>query len=143
MTSTTSAPTRPMGPSGRTAALVLVAAALVAMLALPVRSWFLQRAQIAEVQADLAATEASIAALQEQQQQWRDDAYVEEQARLRLNYVRPGEVGIVVLGPAGSEASTEQPQTWHESLWQTIDSASGRGQSALGEPVQVRESAPR
>ena len=137
------AATRPEGPSGRTAALVLVLAVLVTMLALPVRSWFLQQAQIADAQASLAATEQRIAALEAERQRWQDDTYVGEQARLRLNYVLPGEVGIVVLQPDEAPPVAERPETWYEGLWQTVDSASGRGETTLGEPVQVRESAPR
>ncbi len=134
---------RPEGPSGRTAALVLVVAVLVSMLALPVRSWFLQQAQIADAHATLAATEERIAALEAEQRRWQDDGYVAEQARLRLHYVRPGEVGIVVLQPDDAPTAAQEPATWYDSLWQTVESASGRGQTALGDPVQVRETAPR
>lgn len=146
MTSTTAAPARPAqsGTSGRTAVLVLVAAVLVAMLALPVRSWFLQRASIAEAQQQLAASQASISELSQEQRDWQDKAHIEEQARLRLNYVYPGEVGIVVIGPdEPAVAAQEEPRTWYDSLWQTVESASGRGQTALGDPIQVRDSAPR
>jgi hypothetical protein len=122
---------------------VLVVAVLVAMLALPVRSWFLQQAQIADAQGAIVATEERIAALEQEQALWGDPAHVAEQARLRLHYVMPGEVGIVVLQPDDAPTAADQPATWYESLWQTVDSASGRGQTALGEPVQVRESAPR
>jgi len=140
-----SAPGGPVrGPSGRTAVLVLVAAVLVAMLALPIRSWFLQQAQIADMEAALAETDAALAALELQRRDWRDDAYVEQQARLRLNYVFPGEVGIVVLTPQDEQlAGGGRPGTWYESLWQSVESASGRGDAAVGEPVEVRESAPR
>jgi len=145
MSSTFPAPTRPAspGPSGRTAALVLVAAVLVAMLALPVRSWFLQQARIADAQAELAATEEQLSQLRDEQQGWQDKTFVEQQARLRLNYVLPGEVGIVVLQPAAQPTGAQQPETWYDSLWQTVDSASGRGETAIGDPVQVRPSAPR
>ena len=141
MSSTTAV--RPEGPSGRTAALVLVVAVLVAMLAIPVRSWFLQQAQIADARGAVAATEERIAALEAEEERWQDPAFVAEQARLRLHYVMPGEVGIVVLQPDDATKPAQQPATWYESLWQTVDSAAGRGQTALGEPVQVRESAPR
>jgi cell division protein FtsB len=143
MSSTAAAPARPEGPSGRTAALVLVAAVLVAMLALPVRAWFLQQAQIADARGALSSLEEQIGDLEEQQRQWKDPAFLEEQARLRLNYVSPGEAGIVVLRPAESQESAQESATWFDSLWQTVDSAAGRGTTTLGDPVQVRESAPR
>ncbi len=142
---TPSAPSGPAtaGSSGRTAVLVLVAAVLVAMLALPVRSWFVQQARIAEVEGQLSSTETAVEDLQTERRNWQNEAFVEQQARLRLNYVRPGEVGIVVLQHEGATASTQQPATWYEGLWQTVESASGRGETAMGEPVQVRDSAPR
>lgn len=124
--------------------MVLVAAALVAMLALPVRTWFLQQARIAEAEAELSSAQDRVAQLQQQQTMWQDPLYVEQQARLRLNYVKPGEAGVVVIKPnAGLSASGSQPRTWYDSLWQTVESASGRGETALGDPVQVRPSAPR
>jgi hypothetical protein len=113
------------------------------MLAMPVRTWFLQQAQISQAQQQLEAVTSQVAKLQQQQKQWKDKAFVEQQARERLNYVYPGEVGVVVLQPATAPTPDQQPKTWYDSLWQTVDSASGRGQTALGEPVQVRPDAPR
>ncbi len=146
MTAGPSAPPRPpVGPSGRTAVLVGLAAVLVVMLAVPVRAWFLQQAKLADVRAELAATSAQIRGLQQERQDWLDDAYVQEQARQRLNYVLPGEAGVVVLQPENGDTATDgaQPRTWYEGLWQTVESASGRGATAVGDPVQVRPSAPR
>jgi cell division protein FtsB len=141
-----SAPTLPViaEPSGRTAALVLVAVALVAMLAVPVRSWFVQQARISEAEAQLAATEEVLADLTAQKERWQDKQVVEREARTRLNYVFPGEVGVVLVAPqAAPAAGDELPETWFDSLWQTVDSASGRGETALGDPIQVRPTAPR
>ena len=141
-----SAPTTPAtaGPSGRTAALVLVAVALVSMLAVPVRSWFVQQARIADAEAQLAATQATLDDLTAQKDRAQDKQVIEREARTRLNYVFPGEVGVVLLTPQdGLASAAEPPQTWFDSLWQTVDSASGRGETALGEPIQVRPSAPR
>ena len=128
--------------SGRTAVLVLVVAALVVMLALPIRSWFVQRSQIAAVQEGLSTTQDQLSQLQEEKTRWGDPKYVEEQARLRLNYVFPGEVGVVVLGP--EEAAPEPPQNWYEGLWQSVSGAAGRSSSTTsGDPLVIREEAPR
>lgn len=123
--------------------LVLVAAVLVAMLALPVRSWFLQQAQIADTRETLAARQAQVEQLHRDKKDWQNKAYFEQQARLRLNYVYPGETGVVVLQGDELTQPAEQPATWYDSLWQTVESASGRGETAVGDPVQVRDSAPR
>ena len=122
--------------------LVLVVAALVVMLALPIRSWFVQRSQIAAVREDLAATQAQLADLQAENEEWKDLRHIEAQARLRLNYVFPGEVGIVTLGP--EEIAPEPPQNWYEGLWQSVSGAAGRSSSTTtGDPLVVREEAPR
>jgi type II secretory pathway pseudopilin PulG len=141
-----SAPTLPViaGPSGRTAALVLVAVALVAMLAVPVRSWFVQQARISDAEAQLAATEEVLDELSAQKERWQDKQVVEREARTRLNYVFPGKVGVVLVAPqAAPTAGDEPPETWFDSLWQPVDSASGRAETALGDPIQVRPTAPR
>lgn len=136
--STSSLPTS----SGRTAVLVLVVAALVVMLALPIRSWFVQRSQVAAVREDLATTQARLAELQSEKEQWQDLRHVEAQARLRLNYVYPGEVGVVTLGP--QESTPEPPQNWYEGLWESVSGAAGRGSSTTtGDPLVIREEAPR
>lgn len=133
------------GPSGRTAALVLVAAVLVAMLALPVRNWFLQQARIAEAEGRLLHLQEQIEALEAEERRWSDPAVIERQARLRLNYVRPGEVGVVVLEPDVDPplSAPGPPQTWLDALWRSVDAASGRGDAAAREQFQVRPSAPR
>jgi cell division protein FtsB len=88
-----------MTPTGRLAVLALVLAVVVVALALPVRGFLAQRAEIAELTARKAAAEAAIAQLQETKRLWGDDAYVRTQARSRLHYVMPGESGYVVVTP--------------------------------------------
>lgn len=139
---TTAGPGLPAA-SGRTAILVLVAVVLVVMLALPIRSWFVQQARISVVENQMIATEQQLAALEQEQELWADPRFVEQQARERLNYVLPGEVSLVVLATQ-SEAEPDVAQTWQQRLWSSVDAAAGRTDSAsAGDPLVIREDAPR
>ena len=56
--------------------LALVAATLLLTLAVPVRSWFAQRAEIAGLRADVESARERVAALQDQKERWDDPAFV-------------------------------------------------------------------
>ncbi len=117
--------------TGRAFVLVLVAAALLLTLAVPVRTWFSQRAEIAGLRADVVAARDRVDALRVQQQRWEDPAFVAAEARRRLHFVLPGEVGYVTLGADGAlvdeATSAEQPTApWYSSLWQTLQQADDR-----------------
>jgi cell division protein FtsB len=114
------------------AAILAVALASVALaVALPFKIWLAQRGQISQLQAQTHAQQQHVAALQHQQQQWQDPAYVEQQARLRLHYVMPGEKAYVVLGPKTTKAKAAKPKPaapavsgpWYSRLWQTVQIA--------------------
>lgn len=113
----------------RAAILALVVAVLTVTLAIPVRAWFAQRADIARLQDDVAAARVRVADLQEQQRRWQDPAYIEAQARERLQYVMPGEIGYVVLGgdletqaPA-ARVETLDDSAWYVRLWSAVRAA--------------------
>lgn len=111
--------------SGRTLALVGALVAVAAMLVLPVRSWISQQAGLAELSNEIAAAEDRVTGLETQREQWKDEPYVEQQARLRLNMVRPGEMGLIALDPEFQRdvaTSTEdEPRTWYDRLWQSSE----------------------
>jgi len=117
--------------TSRAAILALVLAALVMSLAFPVRQFVQQRAQLAELEAQVAAQRASVATLQAQRNRWQDPAFVEAQARARLHFVFPGETGYVVLSPTDvAQARHPQlresalPQTpWYDALWRSVQTA--------------------
>src|SRR5690348_2712092 len=76
--------------TARAAVLAVALASVALALALPFKIWLAQRGEIASLQVQTRAQQQHVAALQQQAQQWQDPAYVEQQARLRLHYVRPG-----------------------------------------------------
>ncbi len=122
---------RPRFATGRAVALLLVFVALGLSLALPIREWVVQRSTIASLEADVAAAQQRVADLQVAQQRWQDPAYVAAQARERLHFVRPGEIGYVVLGAddrplvvTDPAAAAETP--WWSTLWESVNAAAER-----------------
>ena len=65
------------------------------------RVYFRQQAQLAETRAQIAQHEREIATLDDELARWQDPDYVRAQARIRLGWVVPGEVGYKVIGPDG------------------------------------------
>jgi cell division protein FtsB len=132
--------------NGRTLALVGALLAIALMLVLPVRSWITQRANLAELREDIVAAQVRVDDLRAQDQAWQDPEFVQEQARLRLNMVRPGESSLIVVDPAQTEAEalTDLPDTWWGRVWGSVESSSGRRPADLNDDgVAVREGAPR
>jgi len=114
------------------AAILAVAVASVALaLALPFKVWLGQRGQINSLQAQTRQQEQQVADLQQQAQRWKDPAYIEQQARLRLHYAMPGEKTYVVLGKPATHrkpaaAATSDPRLtgpWYSRLWQSVEAA--------------------
>lgn len=125
----------------------MVAVTLFLALAGPVRAWFAQRAEIAELRADVAATRERVAALQVEQERWDDPAFIAAEARRRLHFVLPGEVGYVTLGIESTEdeqaaAAARADQPWFGALWSAVrevdagasdDEDAAKGQSTKGD----------
>ena len=107
--------------------LAIVALTLMVTLAVPVRSWFAQRAQIASLRADVEAAQARVSELQIEKQRWADPAFVAAEARRRLHFVLPGEVGYVTLGSgeaaAQAAAGGGSAGPWYSDLWGALQQA--------------------
>jgi cell division protein FtsB len=119
--------------SGRMLALAVVMIAITIMLAPTVKIFFDKQAEIAALNADIAAREAEGNSLRQQVSRWQDPNYVKQQARDRINMVMPGETGYWVFGsdlPAGESSSqtgaaAQDPADlpWVDSLWESITRA--------------------
>lgn len=111
--------------------LTLVCVGLLFALAVPVRAWFAQRAEIASLRTDVEAAQVRVGELQIEKQRWADPAFVAAEARRRLHFVLPGEVGYVTLGSgsdqadAASQASAQGP--WYSDLWGALKQADDYG----------------
>ena len=108
--------------TGRAAILVLVLAALVVTLAIPLRAWLSQQAEIAALEADVSQARERVEGLRAELKDWEDPAFVIAQARSRLHFVFPGEVGYVVLGEddrpiVPEEQRSDEQLPWYSRLW--------------------------
>jgi cell division protein FtsB len=116
--------------SARAGAVLGVFVILVTILAIPLKAWITQRAHISELETQVAEMDSKVSTLRGTLQQWNDPAYVEAQARARLHFVKPGEVGYVVITDAdtASEEPTRthrlvEPPTgvpWWGAVWSTV-----------------------
>ncbi len=113
--------------TGRAAVLALVFGLLVLTLAVPVRSWFAQRAEISGLEANVPAARERVAELQILQERWADPAFVVAEARRRLHFVMPGEVGYTTIGAAGLPAEAAlvgvRAGTWYDKIWIAVEQA--------------------
>ena len=116
--------------TGRAVILVITLGVIGVMLAVPVRNWFGQRAEIAQLQAQIAVTQERVNELQLTQQRWQDPAFIAAEARRRLHFVKPGEIGYVALGVDGrpaaetiSEMAAQQKPSWFVQLWGAVQEA--------------------
>ena len=118
--------------TGRALVLLAVFALLVVALSVPVRNWLAQRAEVTALQADIAASSERIAQLQTELARWSDPAFISTEARRRLHFVLPGEIGYVTIARDGrpaeevlSEAAAQAPRGWHSLVWESIERADG------------------
>ena len=84
--------------------MVAVLGVLVVLLfsyASSLHVYFSQQSAIAASRAEIQANQQAIDNLHDQLNRWKDPAYVEAQARERLGWVVPGEIGFQVIGPDG------------------------------------------
>ncbi|WP_143598381.1 FtsB family cell division protein [Phycicoccus duodecadis] len=118
--------------------LVSILAFLAVLLGSSVAAWFHQRTQIAALRERVASQEADVAALRAERERWNDPAYVEQQARERLKFVRPGERSYTVLDPAPATATTPEiagpgarekvaPRPWYDTVWESVRTADAPG----------------
>ena len=122
------------GVTQRIIALTVTVAVLVISFVSSYSVYLGQQRDIAQTKADIAAHEAEIARVQDQLERWQDPAYVRAQARDRLGWVMPGEVGYRVIDAdgnviGGTVAVLETPPqetdslVWYDALLDSIETA--------------------
>ncbi len=132
-----------LGVTWRLLILAVVMAAIAITLAQSLRVYFAQRQEIAQFRAEIQASNEEIADLEDQLARWEDPDFVRAEARSRLGWVLPGEVGYRVIGVDGEALggdsdvlSAEQAPTglWWERVWGSV--------VAADEPVPEASSRP-
>lgn len=134
------------------AVLGLVFCAVALTLAVPLRNYLAQRAELAVEMGSQHQLEMTLAALTQEQAALSDPAYVASEAKRRLQYVKPGETVYIVHAPAlPAPKSTAAPSVaptapWYSHLWDTLSdptqtAAPGPPPSSSA-PTPARASAP-
>ena len=120
------------GLTGRALMLGLVAVFAVVVLASPLHRYLVARSDLSQAKADRATSTAELAKLQGERARFDDPAYVEQQARSRLQYAKPGETVYVVIRPGDEDADTaaRAPQraqvvgdSWSTRMWGSVQAA--------------------
>lgn len=113
--------------TGRAALLVLVVCSLIVALAYPIRQYVSQRSEIADQRRQAQEARERVRELREEKARWRDPAYVEQQARRHLHYLRPGEIGYTMRHGREEERRpsdrSASDRAWYENLWDGVDAA--------------------
>ena len=115
--------------SGRLIVLTLVTLVVISFLVPTVRTYFQQRAEISQLEADIAAEQQLQAELETDLSRWEDPDYVRQQARERINLVMPGERRYHVIGEP--ETSADLPEhhepgdvrtdlPWGDAIWDSL-----------------------
>jgi cell division protein FtsB len=123
--------------TGRTMMVAAMALFLVVILASPFQTYLSRRASVSTSQKQQRDLNQKVAQLQAQNDLWRDPAYVERQARARLQYIRPGDTLYTVLDAQGQPlkpaeptaapakvAKAERRPSWNSQLWSSVQDAS-------------------
>ena len=127
-------PRRSGGLTGRALVLGTVIVLMALVLASPLQRYLQGRSDLNQASQRLRDTTARVAELRRELAQWNDSAFVERQARARLQFARPGDRVYVVLmpGTSRSDASREQVRpvlpaagksSWQSKAWTTLQVA--------------------
>lgn len=121
---------RALGVTWRLLLLGVVVAVIAVTLAQSLRVYFAQRQEIAQYRAEIQGTLDHISELEDQLERWNDPNFVRAEARTRLGWVMPGEVGYRVIGADGQTlggdsdvlASEGDIPTgeWWERVWGSV-----------------------
>ena len=106
---------------------------LALFLAPPIKSYFVQQAQISALQSQLKSDNTALDEARKELTLWQDPDYIKSQARERLHFVLPGERQYIVTGTDGTNtdeaAQTDvvknlpEGQPWYTRLIASITEA--------------------
>ncbi|HEY9563775.1 MAG TPA: septum formation initiator family protein, partial [Nocardioides sp.] len=89
----------------------------------------------ADLRSQIAETSKDIKALEREKRRWKDEAFIEAQARKRFGYVMPGETSYMVIDENGDPLDSpdeladpeappvEIPDAWWDTAWGSIEAA--------------------
>lgn len=144
MTSADSPRERRVGRSALTPRAAILAATIAVMLAsvaLPLRDLVAQRNRINALRDRETVATSELRAMNAEIARWNDPAFVAVQARERLHFVLPGEVGYVVLEADSTPVlykgvvTKQRSQSWYAAMWGGVQAA---GRTAAPGAVTVK-----
>lgn len=119
--------------TSRAITLLLVMLILTISYASSLRIYFAQAHDIASTRQLIVERERLIVDLAAQRARWSDPAYVSAEARARLGWALPGEVGYQVVGEDGQQLNgdprvstpeeDEPADAWWGKLWGSVEAA--------------------
>jgi cell division protein FtsB len=119
--------------SGRTILVAVMALFLVVILASPLQTYLSRRDAVAASEHRQQQLSQHVAQLQHENDLWSDPAYVERQARTRLQFIRPGDTLYTVLNSDGTPRTSPGPPSgpsrighqpsWNFNLWTSVTDA--------------------
>lgn len=122
--------------TGRAIALAVVILILVISYASSLRVYFAQAHEIAETKVEIAQRQQAIEELQSERSRWENPDYVRAQARERLGWVVPGEIGYRVvdangkplgggeeIDPGSSGVAPPSKSAWWTKLQESVKAA--------------------
>jgi cell division protein FtsB len=118
--------------TGRALVLGTLVVLLVVLLASPLHRYFASRSDVSHAAQQLQSDQQQLAELTQQLERWGDPGFIQQQARVRLQYAMPGDTVYIVTG-AGQQSditktnvkkdSTKAAPTWNQRLWETVQKA--------------------
>ena len=117
------------GLNWKGAVLLVLAAGLLFLTIAPARQVLRQRAQISDLERSLSSIKNENKSLRDETNRLNTDAYIEEQARLRLGLIKPGEEPYMIVPPkqttpapaagakpAPKKAAAPKPVPWYQQV---------------------------
>ena len=120
--------------TGRALILGAVLVLLVVLLAAPLHRFLAARSAVAQSEAQRNESQQQLKQLQELDKQLSDPAYIQAQARSRLQYAMPGDTVYQIVqqgqqssidntGGKSTTTTTIAGDTWNQRLWGSITTA--------------------
>jgi cell division protein FtsB len=118
--------------TGRALVLGTLVVLLLVLLASPLHRYFGSRSDVQHAGQQLRDDQADLAKMNAQLRRWSDPGYIQQQARVRLQYAMPGDTVYIVTGagqPSDIQTSNKKAKakaaddTWNQKLWETVQKA--------------------
>nr|WP_277628073.1 septum formation initiator family protein [Arsenicicoccus dermatophilus] len=122
----------------RLVGLAAIVVLLSIMLVPTIRRYLAQRDEIAALERSIVEQQRQVDQLAQDRARWDDPAYVEQQIRTRLHFVKPGETSYVVLDPRTGQRSEvdakvvgvdpdARERPWYGQVWGSLQVADTLG----------------